>query len=167
MRSEGYPLHSLKITNSISEIKNQLANIKEQLNFLEYEGLGELCHDLSDRIENVRVKLAKKNQLEVILIRTVTLYHEVEELERRFIKIKRESVEIFKIYTPHPSFIKLIDDMQNEVSILSMYKRDLDTYIHSSTPQPFTILLNKLNILDGQRKLLIPWWMTILKTSQI
>lgn len=153
LRSEGYPLHSLKITNSISEIKNQLANIKEQLNFLEYEGLGELCHDLSDRIENVRVKLAKEKSARSDFDKNCnTIYHEVEELERRFIKIKRGSVEIFKIYTPDPSFIKLIDDMQNEVSILSMYKRDLDTYIHSSTPQPFTILLNKLNILDGQKK---------------
>lgn len=62
LRGEGYPLHSLRITNTINDIKNELATIKEQLNFLEYEGLGELCHELSESIEVVRVKLQKEKE---------------------------------------------------------------------------------------------------------
>lgn len=153
LRGEGYPLHSLRITNTINDIKNELATIKEQLNFLEYEGLGELCHELSESIEVVRVKLQKeKNARNEFDKNCNYIYHEVEDLERRFIKIKRGSADIYKIYKPEDAYTKLLDDLQHEISVLSMYKRDLDTYIHSSTPQPYSILLEKLKILDQQKK---------------
>ncbi len=153
MRSDGFPLHSLKITNTINDIKNELGVIKERLNYLEYEGINEIAAQLSESIDVVSDKLQKEKAARAEFDKNCNqIYFEVEDLERRFLKIKRGSVDILKVYLPTENFVQVLEELQQNITRLSMHKRDLDTYIHSSTPQPYSVLLEKMKVLEQQRK---------------
>ena len=69
---------------------------------------------------------------------------QVDEIQRM--------IRIFNINEEHKT---KINEIQSNINKVGALKRSLDTYIHSTTKQPYTLLLNKMNELSNASNTII------------
>ena len=67
-------------------------------------------------------------------------------------KLKRYLPEYKNIYVIDDKYLDQLTLIQNDIDRMSAIKRDLDTFIHSSTKQPYSILLKKMKDLQIEIK---------------
>lgn len=70
------------------------------------------------------------------------------ELEKDFAKLNRSLPEYKEIYIIDDSYLEQIHLIQEDIQRMSAIKRDLDSFIHSSTKQPYSLLLKKCLIFN-------------------
>ena len=72
------------------------------------------------------------------------------ELEKDFAKLNRSLPEYKEIYIIDDSYLEQIHLIQEDIQRMSAIKRDLDSFIHSSTKQPYSLLLKKMSDLQSE-----------------
>ena len=83
------------------------------------------------------------------------VYRLVNTIERKFIKLCNTIPEISKVYIINSDYQSKINNIQTEINKVGALKRSLDTYVHSSTKQPYSILVEKMTELSSSSKSII------------
>ena len=73
-----------------------------------------------------------------------SIYNSTYKLENRFIKLRRVVPEYKSTYIIENDYVNKIEDVQRKINELDSIKRNLDIYVHSTNPQPYTLLNSKL-----------------------
>ena len=83
------------------------------------------------------------------------VYSTVNLIERNFIKLRNTIPEVGKFFIINEDHKNKINNIQNNINKVGALKRSLDTFIHSATKQPYSLLVNKMNELSSASNAII------------
>lgn len=146
MLNEKYPLHHLMILQAINSYNARLENMKKKLIDLDTSGIIETSDEIGREIETMKENFLKEKEAkEYFNLNSDRAYQNVIELEKTFLRLCSIIPEMNRIYAINAGDNEKIEILKENVNKLGTAKRSLDTYIHSSTKQPYSILKNKLD----------------------
>lgn len=73
-------------------------------------------------------------------------------MERQFISLRHKLLKVKEVYQIEDTYVDKMNEIQNEINQLGITKRQLDTFIHASTKQPYSVLLQKMKELEENLK---------------
>lgn len=149
MIEQNYPLHHLRVQSTAETFKKELEEIYEKLKKFQTKNIDFELSNIQEAIikmmdsfdEEEKSKIFFKNNYE-------TIYSGSYKLENRFIKLRRSIPDYKTTYRLRDTSLDCIEKIQNEINELGMIKRNLDTYIHASSQQPFSTLTTRLEELS-------------------
>lgn len=143
---EGYPLHHLKVQSNIDSFNDALNKIYSRLKNFQSKNIEFELNQIRDAIitlngdfdDEIKSRTYFKNNYEQI-------YNGSYGIENKFIKLRR-SIPNYKVtYVLRDSCMEDMERIQSEINELGNIKRILDTYVHSSSQQPYSTLAKKLH----------------------
>ena len=156
MTSDHYPLHHLCVKQSIDEIKKEIGLLTKRIKQFDIEGVRTKLDDISFQIDEyfklfeeekaARVDFEQNNE---------HVYNNVGTIEKSFIKLCNTIPEVSKVFIINEEQHNKINYIQSEINRVGALKRTLDTFIHSSTKQPYSLLLKKMNELKSSSESII------------
>ena len=156
MTKDHYPLHHLCVKQSIEEIKKEIDLLTTRIKRFDLEGVRTKLDDISAQIDEyfklfeeekaARVDFEQNNE---------HVYNNVGTIEKSFIKLCNTIPEVSKVFVISEEQHNKINYIQSEINRVGALKRTLDTFIHSSTKQPYSLLLKKMNELKTSSESII------------
>lgn len=146
MIQEGFPLHHLKFQSSIDSLNIALDDIHKKLANFQTRNIEYELNQIRDAIISLSGELdAEKEAKDNFKANYENVYNFSYKLENRFLKLRRIIPEYKSTYFIDQEYLDKIELVQSEISELGTIKRNLDTYVHASSQQPYTTLEVKLN----------------------
>lgn len=158
MLDDKYPLHHLMVSQAITSYNAKVEMMKKKLLDLDTTEIIPISDRIQQEIETMRENFKKEVAAkEFFDANCDTTYQNVLNLEKTFLRLCSILPEMNRVYAIGDSDKDRIEVLKNNVNKLGGAKRSLDTYIHSSTKQPYTLLKGKLEelmsdytvVLDG------------------
>ena len=151
LEQKGLPLYNLSFQTKINEWNNDLAIIRTRLTKLQIANIMESLDGLQSEIEEMRDLLNKeKSDKEFFEENNQTIYQNVIDLEKAFLKICALLPEIYRTYVVTDERKEKVEQLKQTMNALGTIKQSLDNYVHSSLKQPFSTLKGKLDELSAQ-----------------
>ena len=148
---QSYPLHNLMVKTGIEEMRTSLNNISKKLKLFEVNGVAEILDKMADRIEQYFVAFKREKAERIVYENEFdAAYQGVNVLEKKFIKLANTIPTIKEVYMLTPARESQIETIKSSINAVSNIKRTLDTFIHSSTHQPFSVLVEKMRALQQE-----------------
>ena len=153
MVNDGYPLHHLKFQQVVDIFEQTLETLQERLKQFSTKNVEFELNQIKDAIMKITVDLDNevkardffKSQYEEI-------YYGSNKIENKFMKLRKDLPKYKETYLLKDSCVDDLDRVEKGVNNLALIKRTLDTYIHSSSTQPYSSLAERLNELLGATK---------------
>ena len=154
LEQKGLPLYNLSFQTKINEWNNDLTIIRTRLTKLQIANIMESLDGLQSEIEEMRDLLNKeKSDKEFFEENNQTIYQNVIDLEKAFLKICALLPEIYRTYVVTDERKEKVEQLKQTMNALGTIKQSLDNYVHSSLKQPFSTLKGKLDELSAQFEL--------------
>ena len=149
LEQNGYPLFHLSYRSKVDDWNYRLNQLRKKLISLEIMGVKEECDSIQKEIEDINVGLDKEEEdKEYFIENNSSIYKSVSELDNSFLKVCSIFPEVEKIYKVEQTQYDQLDSLKESFNKMAASKRTLDTYIHSSTPQPYSVLRQRLENLQ-------------------
>ena len=144
-----YPLYHLCVTQTLDEYREELEKITHLIRIFKVNGLADRLEQMSTRIDAFftsfdEEKVARTSFEE----NNEKVYSTVNLIERNFIKLRNTIPEVSKFFIINEDHKAKINNIQTNINKVGALKRSLDTFIHSATKQPYSLLVNKMNELS-------------------
>ena len=147
----GLPLYNLSFPMRLGKWNTDLQIIRTKLTKLEIANIMESLDALQSEIEEVQYQLNEEQSAKKYFEdNNQTIYNQVIELEKVFLKICSLLPEIYNTYVVTDDHREKVEELKQTMNSLSTVKQALDNYIHSSLKQPFSSLKTKLDELSEQ-----------------
>ena len=151
-----YPLYHLCVTQSIADFNKELEDITHQIRIFKVAGLADRLEDISNKLDAFFTSFdEEKAARELFENNNESVYSTVNLIERNFIKLRNTIPEVGKFFIINEDHKTKINNIQNNINKVGALKRSLDTFIHSATKQPYSILLNKMDELSAASNAII------------
>jgi len=148
VEKQGVPLFNISFKRRVAIWNDKIASIKDRLINLRIAGINDELSAIQDEIISTRDALKKEIQdKDDFSASCDNVYRLVVELEKSFVKICSILPEIRKVYIVSEEQENNIKMLSTSIDELGNAKRTLDNFVHSATPQPFSILKEKLETL--------------------
>ena len=146
MLADDYPLDHLGMDRRIAYMRSQVETFKDDLKKFAIKGLAEQLEGMINVIEELQNKFnEEKDARKAFDEQNDLVYRNVNLIERRFIKLCNLLPEVAKIYTINEAHATKVNAIKTDINKVGALKRSLDTCIHSSIKQPFSLLVVKMN----------------------
>ena len=147
--AEKYPLYHLCVVQTLTEMKEQVDKFTHRIRVFELAGIGDKLEEMSEKLDKFfdlfdEEKVARESFEQ----NNENVYSTVNLIERRFITLRNRIPEVSRVYVINEAHQNKINDIQNDINKVGALKRSLDTFIHSATKQPYSLLVNKMNELS-------------------
>lgn len=151
MTSQGYPLNHVLLKGHIAEMEEELNLIAENVKALRLNGVDKELDDMLREIEGYFDAFDKEVSARTDFeVRWTSIYEKENELETAFYSLNHSLPKVRKIYLIDSDDDVALETIKNSIEKASNAKRSLDTYIHSGTKQPYSVLLEKLDTLKTE-----------------
>jgi septation ring formation regulator EzrA len=151
METAGYPLHHILLKGDMADLDAELKNISAKVQGFELSGIAKELEGMQAQIDGYMDSFEKEKEARVVFESGCqAVYAKENTLENLFIGICNALPKIKSIYLIGPEDQSKIDQIQNTINKAGATKRSLDTYVHSATKQPYSILVDKMKTLEGQ-----------------
>ena len=151
MSSKGYPLNHILLKGHIGEMEEELKAIAENVKALRLNGaekeLDSILREIESYFDAFDKEVSARAEFEV---RWTSIYEKENELETAFYSLNHSLPKVRKIYLINSDDDVALETIKNSIEKASNAKRSLDTYIHSGTKQPYSVLLEKLDALKNE-----------------
>lgn len=145
IEKQGVPLFNISFKRKLTSWEDKLKEIRERLINLRIANVKEELDEIEREIISTRELLSKELQdKDEFSSNCDTVYKLVVDLEKSFVKICSVLPEIRKIYIVSDQQEENIQKLTESINNLGTAKRTLDNFVHSATPQPYSILKEKL-----------------------
>lgn len=153
LEKEKYPLHHLQIKVTVEKIQSELEDVVKRLGDFRLDGIKGELDDMIDVIDIFFRQFEEEKEAKSLFDKEQShISDNTYELEREFSKLKRYLPEFKSIYIIDEKYLDQLTMIQSDIDRMGAIKRDLDTFIHSSTKQPYSILLKKMRDLQSEMK---------------
>lgn len=141
-----YPLHHLRINFTLEEIEKSLESIKRQIINFQIKNISSELDSIDEELLSLNYAFEEEKNARIYFDANIdNAYNTSTDLEKKCLKLKRDLPEYKKIYHIQTRFSNETNELQDMIASLARYRRELDTYMHSSSKQPYSVLENKLN----------------------
>lgn len=142
---QNYPLHHLLLSHEFEEFTNNLNNLKQRLISLNIKDVKNDALTMQNNIENLHNNFRKEVDSKIFFDANCSkTYSDALDLEKNFLRLCSLLPEMNNIYKIDEEEQAKIKKLKDDINQLGVSKRSLDTFIHSSTPTPYSTLQNKL-----------------------
>ncbi len=154
MAEAKYPLHHLIVKNNIYDMNRELEVLTKKIKSFELTNVHNALDNIIARIDEYFLLFEEEKKARVIFdAECEDIYVVVNTLEKKFIRLCNTIPEVKKIYVISSAYANRVNEIQNEINKVGATKRSLDTFIHSSTKQPYSILVGKMHELRDESNL--------------
>lgn len=151
MKEDNIPVHHLHVTSSLASYRTALTDLVHNMSNFEYSKCRAYLDQIVKEINELRQCFKNEyDSAELVDSDCDSVYEMCSDIEKSFIALRQKIVQIVKYYRIAPSYDGYVDKIQLRINELSNIKRQLDTYVHSSTKQPYSILVGKMNELSNE-----------------
>ena len=146
LQKENYPLHHLKINSKIETHRYTLDEVKRKLSLFDLTNVQNQLDIIDQDIMMMFKSFDDEQQAKIYFDQnSEKMYANTYELEKEFMKIKRKLPTYKDVYLIKDKYLEKIEELSNDIDNISLIKRDLDTFVHSSIRQPYSIIVMKMN----------------------
>ena len=142
------PLQHLNIEGNIKAINDELEKDRNKLKSLSVSGINDsidMINQLIDKLyADFDVEIAAREEF---LKAKESVLSEFSNNEKVSVKISNNMLKFRRVYIIDKEHETQLVDISKKLDDVAKDKRKLDAYIYNPIPQPYTLLLDKLNIL--------------------
>lgn len=143
---EHYPLHNLFVNQTIETMKRNLDIFTNRIRNFDLEGVRDNLENMVQQLEDLENKFSKEKVARAEFEeKSEPIYNQVNTIERRFITLNNIIPEVSKVFVINQEHKDKIASLEGEVNRIGIVKRQLDTFVHAATKQPYTTLVKKMN----------------------
>ncbi len=154
LEANGFPLFNITFRSRHDDWNYSLSQLKKKLIALQVAGVLDECNKIQDEIAEVDDLLRKEiEDKEFFTSNNNSVYKNVLDLEKNFLKVYSLLPDIQKIYIIDENQQQKLEELKESINKLGVSKRSLDAFVHSSTPQPYSTLREKLEVLINDYEL--------------
>ena len=149
--SSGYPLHHLLVKGNIEDMRRELNILTNSVQKFELDGVNERLDGMLAQIDDYFNSFEKEKDARVSFESDCDkVYSYANSIDKKYIRLCNSLPEVKKIYVISEEENAKIAAIKVLVNKAGATKRSLDTFIHSVTKQPYTILVEKMNLLNDE-----------------
>ena len=149
--SSGYPLHHLLVKGNIEDMRRELNILTNSVQKFELDGVNERLDGMLAQIDDYFNSFEKEKDARVSFESDCDkVYSYANSIDKKYIRLCNSLPEVKKIYVISEEENAKIGAIKVLVNKAGATKRSLDTFIHSVTKQPYTILVEKMNLLNDE-----------------
>ncbi len=149
--SSGYPLHHLLVKGNIEDMRRELNVLTNSVQKFELDGVNERLDGMLAQIDDYFNSFEKEKDARVSFESDCDkVYSYANSIDKKYIRLCNSLPEVKKIYVISEEENAKIGAIKVLVNKAGATKRSLDTFIHSVTKQPYTILVEKMNLLNDE-----------------
>ena len=154
--SQKYPLYHLCVTQTIEEFQQDLVKITHLIRIFKVAGLADRLEEMNSKLDSFFTSFDEEKAARTSFEENnEKVYSTVNLIERNFIKLRNTIPEVSKFFIINQDHKDKINNIQSNINKVGALKRSLDTYIHSATKQPYSLLVNKMNELSAASNAII------------
>ena len=143
-----YPLHHLMVITSMDEMRKQLDNLTKMVKAFALVGVQAQLDGILSRIDEFFDSFDKEKDARVAFESSCDeVYAKSTEADKKYIALCNALPAVKRMYTISDEQNAKVDAIKNLVNKSGATKRSLDTFVHSLTKQPYSLLLEKMNTL--------------------
>lgn len=147
----GYPLHHLLFQSDIDELRDQLKAITEKVKQFDLEGAQQELDGILAKIDEYFDSFEKEKSDRVRFENECEgVYNLSAEAEKKYVRLCHGLPEIRRYYVISQTQEDSLEAIKEQINKAGSTKRSLDTYVHSNTKQPYSMLLEKMNNLKNE-----------------
>ncbi len=151
--SLNYPLHHLRVNYTLDDIEKVLEDLKLKLAQFSYKNAAPNLDVIDEKLMYIEQAFKEEKDARTFFDSNIEkTRNNAINLEKRFTKIKRSLPSCKEVYWLQDKYIDSVTSLQEEVTKLARIKREIETYSHSSSRRPYSILVLKLNELIKQNQ---------------
>ena len=151
MMRQGYPLHHLISIQDIDAMENQLTNITKRLQGFDLRGIQNELDGIIAQISDYMVGFDKEEEARTTFeTECDTIYAEEAQIEKKYIKLCNSLPAVKRIFVISGDEQAKIDSIKVQINRSGATKRSLDTFIHSGTHQPYSLLVERMHQLRDE-----------------
>ena len=153
MIKDGYPLNHIMLKKTIPDMEAELDAIIAQVKTLNIQGVQEKFDSMRARIDKYQEQFEEEIHARTIFeAESFKASSNETEIQNNYLNLVHALPKIKSIYLLDEEDEAKLNEIQGYINSAAASKRSLDTFIHSGTKQPFTILLSRMNALKEQSK---------------
>lgn len=143
-----YPLHHLMLSKAFASYDERLDKIRCEVINLQIKNVRQEAEAIQEEIEKMHNQFQEEVDAKTFFETNCdNVYQKVLDLEKSFLRLCSILPEMNRVYKITKKADNDIIKLKNGINALGASKRSLDTFIHSSTHQPYSILKSKLETL--------------------
>ncbi len=147
----GYPLYHLLYQSNIDEMREQLNAISEKVKNFDLDGTQQELDGILAKIDEYFDSFEKEKNARVRFENECEdVYNLASEVEKKYVRLCHGLPEIRKYYVISEAEEASLNEIQEQINRAGATKRSLDTYVHSNTQQPYSMLLEKMTNLKNE-----------------
>lgn len=151
LQNAGYPLHHILLRSDLEKMNHDLSTFRERICNLDLHGIDASLKEMEEQIDRYFASFDKEKEARQIFeLECKGVYQKESVLENDFINLCHALPRIRVVYLLDDEDQARINQIQNTINKCGATKRSLDTYVHSATKQPYSILVEKMRTLDTQ-----------------
>ena len=136
-----------KFNNFVDVAKNRLRNF-------DYHGIDNQFIQIEQTVGDLLVRFDDEvRQKNIFTDQFDKIYQSVNDIERRYIRLVNNMTNIKKVYLITEETDDKLEVISSKLNDLSNTKRMLDSFTHSSTRQPYSVLVEKMMQLKDEYEL--------------
>lgn len=154
LEEKDFPLHHLKVMSRVESYKFTLDELSNNICNFKLNNVKQQLDNIDEDIINIFKEFENEESAKIFFdANCEKMYNATYEFEKQFKRIKRALPEYKEVYLIKDKYLDKVEELENDINAVQTIKRDLDNYIHSSTRQPYTIIVSKINdmILEMRR----------------
>ena len=146
-----FPLHHLIVKGNIEDMNASLSAITDRVMEFNLNRVQEELDAIIARIDEYFDLFDKEKDARLVFENECDkVYVEEASIEKKYIRLCNGLPEVKSIYVIPPKAQSQIDGIKNLINKAGATKRSLDTFIHSGTKQPYSILVDKMHTLRDE-----------------
>ena len=147
----GYPLFHLMTRDDIQSMENQLKDITKRVQRFDLRGVQAELDGILARIDDYFEGCAKEEQAKkTFLDECDEIYQRESAIEKKYIRLCNALPQVKRIFVIAGEEQAKIDGIKNQINKAGATKRSLDTFIHSGTHQPYSLLVERMHQLRDE-----------------
>jgi septation ring formation regulator EzrA len=151
MSKAGYPLYHILSKDDISNMDQELSVLAQRVRDFDTKDVDKILDSMTRKIDSYNEAFNKEKEARTTFENECDkIYHEENLLESQFIGLCHSLPDIKRIFSIGSDEQAKIDAIQIEINKAGASRRSLDTYVHSVTKQPYSILVDKMRTLSNQ-----------------
>lgn len=154
MNKQGYAMHHLLIKDTIHKAQDELERMQSRIAVFDILSMDAQLNGIGEKLEAFYPLFEKEKEAKLIFDKDYeATYEAVNNLEKRFSKLNAGLPKIKDIYVLEHQRLAEVDVIKDLISRLNQTKRGLDTLVLAGTKQPYTLQVEKINILKKEAEL--------------
>ena len=145
MLKEGYVLDYLNVTETASDIRRGLDDIRNRLCLLDTAGVKNRLEKMQNTIAEIQAKFAEEKRAKQSFLGNQTAFSDASyELEKKYSRCMNQLGEYRKTYVLDRKYVDQMYAIKDDIERIGFLKRDIDSYVDTSERRPYTLITKRI-----------------------